>query len=245
MNPFLSINTTLTDIVLLLLFFFGLAFIFVLYQAYRNFGTSQKKVYIDVFNDSEDLGYITAYMVNGAIYTRRFFFKIDDSSRLPFRYEDFPVKSEKKIWFGLAKVPVLKAIRAVDGSIAPAFLDIAAGNYIIKNYAAVAYDRILQSELIWIGQLAAGFVNTPSSLAEAIITGIKENWIGLMGMLLSFGFIVLIGVSLQYKDALVTVSEKMKEVAEILAEVAKNQLNVTNSTNSNVIVEIGSKTGSK
>lgn len=241
MDPFLSINTTLTDVVLLLLFIFGIIFIFILYQAYRNFGTSQKLVYISVFNDNEDAGYIKAYMVNGAIYTRRFFYKLDDSSRLPFRYDDFPTKSEKKIWFGLAKVPVLKAIRTIDGSIAPAYLDSKDGNYIIRNYAAVAYDRILQAELYWIAQFAAGFVKSPSSLAEAIITGIKENWIGLVGMVLAFGFVVLIGVGLQYKDALVAVSEKMKEVAEILAEVAKDRVNVTNSTNSNVIVEIGPK----
>jgi len=60
-------------------------------------------------------------------------------------------------------------------------------------------------------------------------------------MMLGFGFLTIIGVGLQYKDSLLAVSENMKEVAEILREVSKDRLNVTNSTNSNVIVEIGNK----
>ncbi len=241
MDPFLKINTTLLDIVTVLLFIFGLAFVFVFYHAYRNFGTGQKMVYIDVFNDNEDIGYVKAYMLNGAVYTRRFFFKLDDSSRLPFRYEDFPVKTEKRIWFGLAKVPVLKAIRTPEGAIAPAYLDVKDEKYVIRNYATIAHERILHSELNWIAQLAAGFVNAPNSIMEAITMGIKEHWNGLIGMLLAIGFVLIVGVSLQYKDSLLAVSEKMKEVAEILREVAKDRLNVTNSTNSNVIVEIGQK----
>ena len=240
MDPTLPINTTLNDVMLMLLLIFGAAFIFMVYQAFRNFGTSQKTIYINTINDDQ---YIKAYMLNGAIYTRRYFFKLDDSSRLPFRYDDFPMKTEKIVSNGFlrTKVPVLKAVRTPAGFIEPVYLDIKDGKYVLRSYAAESYKRIVQSELDWIARLAAGFVNAPNSIMEAIVMGIKEHWIIVMAMMLGFGFLTIIGVGLQYKDSLLAVSENMKEVAEILREVSKDRLNVTNSTNSNVIVEIGNK----
>jgi len=240
MDPYLPINTSLNDILTLLFLAFGASVVFMVYQVFRNFGTSQKTVYINTINDDR---YIKAYMLNGAIYTRRYFFKLDDSSRLPFRYEDFPMKTEKVIYNGLfgVRVPVLKAVRTPDGSIEPVYLDIKEGKYTLKSYWVEANKRIIQSEIDWIARLASSFANSPNSIMEAIIMGVKENWIIVVAIILSAGFMVIVGVGIQYKDALVAVSEKMKEVAEILREVSKDRLNVTNSTNSNVVVEIGSK----
>jgi hypothetical protein len=229
----------LDNLLSVLLFLLAAGGVFVFFQAYRQFGTNQKVVYIHTFFDDK---YIKAYMLDGNIYTRRYFFKLDLDSKLPFRYEHFPVVVEKNTLFG--KVPVLKAVRTANGAIVPAYGRISDGTYEIIDYASKELRKIVQSELQSIAQLAAGYVTAPNSIMEAVIMGVKENWGIVMAALLGLSFLIVIGVGIKYNDALIAVSEKMKEVAEILREVSKEKLNYTNVTNMtdiNVIVNATNK----
>jgi hypothetical protein len=138
-------------------------------------------------------------------------------------------------------VPVIRAMRTIEGELVPADADFSTigKNYRLIDASSKGFKSAYLAEMRFFTELTSRFINAPNSLAEAIIMGVKENWIGVATFFLFVGFVVITITTLQYNGTLVAVSEKMKEVSEILAEVAKQKLNNTNVTDSNVIVDIG------